>query len=251
MIPFYRKIRKQLADEKKPLKYLRYAVGEMLLVVIGILIALQINNWNENRKDQNRTEKLFQNLEANLRTDSVALAGIITIIGNSLEKQEIIISTSSEALLDTYNKEELRKTVREIWAGFYSFDPKLGVYNQLLSSNLMDLIESDEIKEALRDYYDYRCPRYVTVDHVLDIKYHETFHKFLAEDLAVNYFGNMDDLSSSPEFSLAMIDKLKTECRNVYDLTYAVYGILEELKKDIDKLLVLIDNELGPYDTDP
>ena len=51
MIPFYRKIRKKMADDNKPLKYMRYAIGEIVLVVIGILIALSINNWNEKRKD--------------------------------------------------------------------------------------------------------------------------------------------------------------------------------------------------------
>ena len=52
MIPFLRKIRKSLADDNRPLKYMRYAIGEIILVVIGILIALQINNWNENRKNK-------------------------------------------------------------------------------------------------------------------------------------------------------------------------------------------------------
>ena len=51
MIPFFRRIRKKMADDNKPLKYFRYAIGEIVLVVIGILIAVQINNWNENRKD--------------------------------------------------------------------------------------------------------------------------------------------------------------------------------------------------------
>lgn len=50
MINFFRKTRKQLADDNKALKYFRYAIGEIVLVVIGILIALQINNWNEHRK---------------------------------------------------------------------------------------------------------------------------------------------------------------------------------------------------------
>ena len=45
MIPFFRKIRKKMADDNKPLKYMRYAIGEIVLVVVGILIALQINNW--------------------------------------------------------------------------------------------------------------------------------------------------------------------------------------------------------------
>ena len=50
MINFFRKIRKKLADDNKPLKYVHYAIGEIVLVVIGISIALQINNWNEERK---------------------------------------------------------------------------------------------------------------------------------------------------------------------------------------------------------
>lgn len=50
MIPFFRKIRKKMSDERKPMKYLRYAIGEIALVVIGILIALQINTWNDERK---------------------------------------------------------------------------------------------------------------------------------------------------------------------------------------------------------
>ena len=56
MIPFYRKIRKKMADDNRPLKYMRYAIGEIILVVIGILIALQINNWNENRKTKLRSQ---------------------------------------------------------------------------------------------------------------------------------------------------------------------------------------------------
>ena len=53
MIKFFRKIRQQLLVENKFSKYLLYAIGEIILVVIGILIALQINNWNEVRKTEN------------------------------------------------------------------------------------------------------------------------------------------------------------------------------------------------------
>ena len=52
MIPFFRKIRKKMADDNRPLKYARYAIGEIVLVVIGILIALQINTWNEEKKNK-------------------------------------------------------------------------------------------------------------------------------------------------------------------------------------------------------
>ena len=49
MINFFDKIRRKLADDNKPLKYMKYAIGEIVLVVVGILIALQVNNWNKLR----------------------------------------------------------------------------------------------------------------------------------------------------------------------------------------------------------
>lgn len=69
MINFFRKIRKRLADDNKPLKYLRYAIGEIVLVVIGILIALQINNWNEDRKAQKKTNAYLVMLSDEIKTN--------------------------------------------------------------------------------------------------------------------------------------------------------------------------------------
>ena len=73
MINFFRRIRKQLADDNKPLKYMRYAIGEILLVVVGILIALSINNWNENRKTHLQDIEFLKNLKVELSVDISAL----------------------------------------------------------------------------------------------------------------------------------------------------------------------------------
>lgn len=59
MLEFFRKIRQQLLSENSFSKYLFYAIGEIILVVIGILLALQINNWNEDRKATNRVGKFL------------------------------------------------------------------------------------------------------------------------------------------------------------------------------------------------
>lgn len=66
MINFFRKIRKQLADDNKPIKYMRYAIGEIVLVVIGILIALQVNNWNEQKKINESTFQILEEVEDEL-----------------------------------------------------------------------------------------------------------------------------------------------------------------------------------------
>ena len=65
MIKFFRKIRQNLLYEGKTSKYFKYAVGEILLVVIGILIAISINNWNEQRKDILQEQKILLQLKSN------------------------------------------------------------------------------------------------------------------------------------------------------------------------------------------
>lgn len=74
MIKFFRRIRQNLLSEGKTGKYLKYAVGEIVLVVIGILIALQINNWNENRKVLKAQEDLLESFYDNMEADSVEFA---------------------------------------------------------------------------------------------------------------------------------------------------------------------------------
>ncbi len=71
MIKFFRKIRQNLLEESKTSKYLKYAIGEIVLVVIGILIALQINNWNENRKVDGEIVKILTEIRSNLISDSL------------------------------------------------------------------------------------------------------------------------------------------------------------------------------------
>ncbi len=78
MINFFRKIRKQLSNDNKPLKYVRYAIGEIVLVVIGILIALQINNWNEKRKQGEQfnlaLEQAYNDIDLQIQNMEMAVA---------------------------------------------------------------------------------------------------------------------------------------------------------------------------------
>ena len=69
MISFFRKIRWRLARENQFLKYTRYAIGEIVLVVIGILIALQINNWNEERKFRKEERDYLKRLVSENKDD--------------------------------------------------------------------------------------------------------------------------------------------------------------------------------------
>lgn len=68
MIKFFRKIRRDLLSEGKTIYYIKYAIGEIVLVVIGILIALQINNWNENQKNHDFEKQTLEQIRENQST---------------------------------------------------------------------------------------------------------------------------------------------------------------------------------------
>ncbi|MCO4821831.1 MAG: hypothetical protein KC469_07170 [Flavobacteriaceae bacterium] len=90
MIPFFKKLRKRFADDNKPIKYARYAIGEIILVVIGILIALQINNWNESRKNSIFERKVISELSVDLNLDIQEMNNALDSI-NQIQKSSYLI----------------------------------------------------------------------------------------------------------------------------------------------------------------
>lgn len=91
MIKFFRRIRQNLLLEGNTGKYLKYAIGEIVLVVIGILIALSLNNWNELRKDGIKEEKLLNELADNLELNLSFLDSIISDFKEDEESSKFII----------------------------------------------------------------------------------------------------------------------------------------------------------------
>ena len=74
MLKLFRRIRQKLLSQNRISQYLTYAMGEIFLVVIGILIALQINNWNEDRKNQREAVAILKNLKSELTEDFSMMA---------------------------------------------------------------------------------------------------------------------------------------------------------------------------------
>lgn len=108
MIKFFRKIRQKLIEQNKVRGYLLYVIGEIILVVIGILIALQINNWNENRKSNKIEKEFLSNVYNDLVIDSTQFTYYIETF-KSVEKlhfQLYQIGINNE-VLDSINEPAL------------------------------------------------------------------------------------------------------------------------------------------------
>ncbi len=152
MIPFFRRIRKQLADNNKPIKYLRYAIGEIVLVVIGILIALQVNNWNELRKTNNENIGLIKVLESELESnilmaneliefgyefDSINSILIDKRLTRNIIKPPIIIETHFGTNTSRFNDEHLNELIaieKQLPKKYQSIIHKLKKLKRLLES---------------------------------------------------------------------------------------------------------------------
>ena len=131
MIPFFRKIRKTLADDNKPIKYLRYAIGEIVLVVIGILIALSINNWNEARKERLEEREILSDLQLDIRVD-------IEKINYQLDFKKEMISNYRNCLEILADKKAASKS--EFMEGFKSI---LQVGDVSVLSHLIRIITNE------------------------------------------------------------------------------------------------------------
>jgi len=151
MIKFFRKIRQNLVMENKTSKYFKYAIGEIILVVIGILIALQINNWNEDKKKYLDTKIYVDNLIDDLKKDTLMYADQINAakIKNRFCKEiyEIImqgkvINDSSAFILNLQSAGRL--IIPTITAN---------TYKDLISTGNLKLIKDKESIAAIREYY--------------------------------------------------------------------------------------------------
>lgn len=133
MIKLFRNIRQNLLLEGKTSKYFKYAIGEIILVVIGILIALSINNWNETRKETNSMHITVNSLIADLKQDSISLNTDMDQINKDLK------------ILDNF-KERLSKTTATIdtlrHIAHYEYLPFFNPSNELNRNTIISLLST-------------------------------------------------------------------------------------------------------------
>ena len=152
MIKFFRKIRQNLIMESKTSKYFKYAIGEIILVVIGILIALQINNWNESRKQINTQNAIYLIVKEDLETDILEFESFIEAY-----------TTKKEPAFEAVVKNDLTKedwknnpNYKEVLTGFVDLGVSQRGINQLKNlSNLSNNLEQELTSDINKFYNKY------------------------------------------------------------------------------------------------
>jgi len=143
MIKFFRKIRQNLLMENKTGKYFKYAIGEIILVVIGILIALQINTWNEGRKNNIKEQQILSQLKDEYNANLLQLEQKITHRKRIIEAANKVLQYIDEPL--NVNSDSLNSQLN-VMIGNPTFKP---IQNNLINSGNILLIKNEKLNQLL------------------------------------------------------------------------------------------------------
>jgi hypothetical protein len=175
MIRFFRSIRKALVGSGSIHKYLLYAIGEILLVMIGILLALQVNNWNENRKarikETNLLEQLKENMQFNVIQIDEAVAEFefkcrsILLIADHIKSRKPFHDSLKFHFYGTFSP-----GITELTSSAYEAFKSVG----------LDLISSDSLREKIINLYEISYPK-------LEISFREVLNNW-EQGMIVPYY---------------------------------------------------------------
>ena len=160
MIKFFRPLRRSLIQENKMGKYFKYAIGEIILVVIGILIALQINNWNENKKSKKDERYVLTEVLKNLVEDAILVDDII------IQRKKAQTAVNA---LQNYTKTKDSDSLQFYMVNLLTFERYFPINNayEILKSKGLQL-SNNELTTKISRYYDYEQPK--MSNSILDIE---------------------------------------------------------------------------------
>lgn len=152
MIKLFRNIRQNLIMENKTSKYLKYAIGEIILVVIGILIALSINNWNESRKQKKQIHTNILSIAKDISNDTVLQQGVIESLNKEIKAGELLIpimESEKHIILDSLNFILKFNDLTSV----YVIPDETNTWSLLKSSGVLSEFPDAKLLGMLQDYY--------------------------------------------------------------------------------------------------
>lgn len=254
MIKLFRHIRQKLMREGKVNQYLLYAAGEIVLLVIGILIALQINNWNDDRIARNVEINYLKNLKSDLTSNIEELDRYIAVRSSSIDAARQMLEYFDGKPITDYDAFNVLPADIYNWQRFYQSN---NTFKELLNSGNLALISNESIKSNLLDIESLH----------IKMKNEEDHYRFDTEQLIYGpLYQNLDmiPLVDNMEYQLSDGQSGKntqldanyfesylsnTMLKNGFRMTVFEFGTLNAMMSEIKNkslhLIELIDNEIA------
>ena len=226
MIKFFRHIRKTLISENKMGKYLKYAIGEILLVVIGILIALQINNWNENRKQAIAEEEFYKGIKEDLQQDLEFINYVQAYTKPKMDAYNLLNGKYSKDYEN--NKTQIDSLLSiYLFSGQRTFYPISGSFKSAIAGNEINTYKQKNLIQIIIKLYGSSYDRIIDNGKMLDDRWSSLSEKYI-HNRRINSFNDINN-----EVYIKMLDDFHFHFiqLNWYN------NILDETKIEVNELL--------------
>ena len=252
MIAFLRRIRQDLLQSNRVTMYVLYAIGEIALVVVGILIALQINNWNQDRIDRKQESEFLRRLISDIEVDRKLLDFAFAALDRKQEALLMAKRLSENNLVIPYDS---LKSI--IWDGItLSFGPpnerQNATYNELVSSGNMGLIQNDKLRNQIAQFYTrwdhtlVRIERRITDYGSLVYKLDDFYNVLPLENNSQVLTRILEKIKLNDEFQPLLMEEINYSgfLRRMFDeLSIAIDELIPELESEIVQNKPSIDSE--------
>ena len=253
MIKFFRKIRYDLMEKNKTGKYFKYALGEILLVVIGILIALQINNWNESRKKEQIEKQVLISLFQEIEKDRILLKEInyqyqrdlrnLTFFRNLIWKEE-------------HSMEDALALNQFKGLAFRDVNPNRITYDEMISTGKIYYLSNQALVNEIINYYEI-IESYVYQLRQSRVEFRSNFYNLSSmsdywltnidndnKELAYNFANNQTaqaykQLKVISNWSVFNTENSKESIANLYSKASKLQRLINE---ELEHTLILTDN---------
>jgi len=203
MIKFFRNIRQTLLKEGKTTNYLKYAIGEIVLVVIGILIALQVNNWNEERKNRGREENILIGLQKEFLSAKEELQADLNARNRYLNASKKLQNLHLNSVHLNVPEDSISQfIINLISTRFYSVGHP--ILNDLAATGGFELMRNDSVSIAL-DQYLQEKQRYMAVEDIEGQFNRNQWIPFLSDYIDLSFISKGQMASSDLETTIELI----------------------------------------------
>jgi len=252
MIKYFRKIRQNLLSEGKTGKYLKYAIGEIVLVVIGILIALSINNWNENAKNKRLETSYLIRISKDLENDLLEFEKTKEIAQQRNDR--VIFLQHAIEVVDLVHKSP-DYFVNSIVIAGYTYRPSISNhrFDELKSSGRLALIQNEELRVSIAKYYDFvfNQSQWNFLAEEVQLKYNEYSTGILNQDQLNKVLSESETLNISKKQLEDIFQRFlsKKEFHSllpqVFQYKYEAILSMDNSKEYAERLKLEIQNELN------
>jgi hypothetical protein len=251
MLRFFRRIRQNLLAEKKFTKYLFYALGEIILVVIGILIALAINNANQKRLTEKNEVTYLMGLKEEFQTSKLKLKELIAVNQNNYNGAKKILEYAGDPSAAP-SEEEFSKVLYSTFSTDIAFNPNSSLLQEIINSGNLKNLSNPQLRIQLTNWVS-------TIEDIrrqeeeLGIQRIKVLDMFRTNDYSLRTIFEKAGVSESiglpsidgTESNLSLLDSKEFE-NNLLMFIITSYATEEvhyrPLMQDLDKILKLIDN---------